>query len=465
VAPPDVERVTLFATHPEALDETIVVVVTTRRPYPRAEVMKNLGVTWTGPVEAKRFGNVMLPKHSLFSAIVTADERTLFYLIGDSFRGNTEERALVTIGKLLARSETGPLAVALAEAPAHAVCVGVDVAQLADAMQRGHPAAIAPLLKAHTGVFTADLEPAGLKARLVLTFPHAAAARQAVPSVEKVIESLAAQVDREAKSEAGRGEAGAAFTVFFRWLSWTLTTAKVTAEGNTVVASVTAPVDEMIARVMTKLPRSIEASAAAARVSNNLKQIALAMHAYHDSYGRFPQNVTTPDGKPLLSWRVHLLPFIEQGPLAQQVRMNEPWDSPANKALLERMPDTFAMPGRSAPRGETYFRTFVGPRNVRGDHRPLHIDGFPNGTRITEIFDGTSNTIMVAEAGESVPWTKPDDLPYDGKLPLPKLGSDDRDRFWVAMCDGSVRQVRKSDNERNIRAMITIAGGEVVTGD
>lgn len=465
VAPADIERLTMFATHPEAINESLVVVLTTRRPYPRSELLKNLGVTWRGPVQAKRNGNVLLLERGPFSAVVLADDRTLFYLVGERFGQRDDNRALVTIGKLLARSQKGPLSAALVQAPNHAVCVGLDVGQLADAMRGGHPSAIAPLVKARTAVFTADLAPTGLKAQLALHFPDEASAKQAVPALEKLIESLAADIDREGKSEAGRGEAGAAFTIFFRWLSWTLSTVTVKAEGNAVVATLNAPVDEVIVKVMAKLPKSIEASAAAVRASNNLKQIALAMHSYHDVTGRFPGNVLAPNGTPLLSWRVQLLPFLEQGPLAQQVRMNESWDSPTNKALLDRMPDVFALPGRSAPRGETYFRTFALPRGAAFQLRPFHSDGDPWGTRITQITDGTSNTFMFVEAGESVPWTKPNDLPYDGKLPLPKLGPTESDRFWVAYCDGSVRQVPKKDNEQNIRAMITTSGGEIVNWD
>src|SRR5207249_2796575 len=72
---------------------------------------------------------------------------------------------------------------------------------------------------------------------------------------------------------------------------------------------------------------------------NNLKQIGLAMHNYHDTYRHFPpQALTDKNGKPLLSWRVAVLPFIEQDNLYRQFKLDEPWDSEHNRKLLERMP-------------------------------------------------------------------------------------------------------------------------------
>ena len=76
------------------------------------------------------------------------------------------------------------------------------------------------------------------------------------------------------------------------------------------------------------------------------------MHNYHDTYGTFPPAATT-DGadKPLLSWRVAILPFLEQQPLYEQFHLDEPWDSPHNKTLIEQMPQVYAIPG--SPTKET----------------------------------------------------------------------------------------------------------------
>src|SRR5688572_16654787 len=79
-----------------------------------------------------------------------------------------------------------------------------------------------------------------------------------------------------------------------------------------------------------------------AAAENNLKQIGLAFHSYHDTTGRLPNNIYAKDGTPLLSWRVHLLPFIEETPVYQRLKLDEPWDSDTNKKMIEHMPKLYA---------------------------------------------------------------------------------------------------------------------------
>jgi hypothetical protein len=211
----------------------------------------------------------------------------------------------------------------------------------------------------------------------------------------------------------------------------------------------------------------------------NLAQIALAMHAYTDTYRQLPasanvdinvrgqfgnplltgEQLAKAKGKfqgktlPLLSWRVAILPFIEEGALYKQFKLDEPWDSEHNKKLLEKMPKVYAAVTGKAKPGMTYYQVFVGK------------DAPFNGTigpRFPASFtDGTSNTFLVAEAGEAVPWTKPQDIPFDGKA-VPKLGGQFADGFHVAMADGTVRFVPRGADEKAIRAAITPSGGEAV---
>ena len=81
------------------------------------------------------------------------------------------------------------------------------------------------------------------------------------------------------------------------------------------------------------------------QIANNLKQVGLAMYNYREAHGRFPAPaIQGPDGKPLLSWRVAILPYLSENELYQSFKLDEPWDSPHNKPLLERMPQLFAPP-------------------------------------------------------------------------------------------------------------------------
>jgi hypothetical protein len=205
---------------------------------------------------------------------------------------------------------------------------------------------------------------------------------------------------------------------------------------------------------------------AAARIqsSNNLKQIVLAMHNHESAFGKLPSAaVCDKSGKKLLSWRVAILPYIEQENLYKQFHLDEPWDSEHNKTLIEKMPKTYADPraGGAAKPGETYYKVFVG-KNAAFQ--------WDKGASLLGMADGSSNTIMVAAGGDPVTWTKPDDFecdPTDTKNPLPDL-SKPFDRLLLAMCDGSVRQIDLSklkDAEKKLRAAITPAGGEDVLLD
>jgi uncharacterized protein (TIGR03067 family) len=193
---------------------------------------------------------------------------------------------------------------------------------------------------------------------------------------------------------------------------------------------------------------------------NNLKQLALAMHSYHDTYNGLPkQAILSKDGKPLLSWRVAILPFIEQNNLYQQFKLDEPWDSPTNKKLLAKMPELYA-PVRGKPKVPytTYYQVFTGPTTM--------FEMGKKAIRLPDVLDGTSNTAMIVEAGEPVPWTKPEDLPFDPKKKeLPKLGGQFPDGFWIAWGDGSVRWAGRGFDERTMHAVITRNGGEVIDPD
>ncbi len=201
-----------------------------------------------------------------------------------------------------------------------------------------------------------------------------------------------------------------------------------------------------------------------AREQNNLRQLAIAMHNFASTYDdRLPAPaIYGKDGKALLSWRVALLPYVEQAPLYNQFRLDEPWDSAHNKKLLAKMPAVFSPPpGAKARPGHTFYRVFTGRSTVFPEPDVKAFKGPSLGLSINRLPDGTSNTLMIVEAGESVSWTKPEELPYDDKKALPKLGALPN-RFVAAFADGSVVTFDKKIPERLLRLLITADDGQPV---
>ncbi len=230
----------------------------------------------------------------------------------------------------------------------------------------------------------------------------------------------------------------------------------------------------------------------------NLRTLALAMHAYAEKHGHLPAPaIYGKDGKALLSWRVALLPYLDQGNLYKLFHLSESWDSPHNRKLLETyVPKVYAPPGRAYAPLRTYYQVFVSParggtnmekgmggalfvpkiEEAKRDAVPAPADPkrlwLPGGieaafvkrwyTRFPAHFpDGTANTILIVEAGNAVPWTKPEDLHYAADEPLPELGGLFRDFFQAAFASRDVYTLTKKYDEATLRAAITANGGEV----
>jgi hypothetical protein len=186
--------------------------------------------------------------------------------------------------------------------------------------------------------------------------------------------------------------------------------------------------------------------------ANNLKQIGLAWHNYESAYGNFPSNALNKEMKPLLSWRVQILPFIEENELYKQFKMDEPWDSEHNKKLIDKMPKLYAPVRGKADSGMTFYQSFVGKNALIKPGQMLTLAAIP---------DGTSNTFMVAESAKGVIWTKPDDLPFDGKE-VPALGGMFDGKFHAVLCDGSVGLFKKGLNAETLGRLIDPADGNVI---
>ena len=233
--------------------------------------------------------------------------------------------------------------------------------------------------------------------------------------------------------------------------------------------SVGAAAPAVIAVGVALLLPAVQQARTAARRSqdkNNLKQIGLAMHNFHDTYNSFPAAASVDaKGKKLLSWRVHILPFVEASPLYEQFHFDEPWDSEHNKTLLEKMPAVYASPHdpELAAKGKT---RYVGARGkgTMFDGEGKTEGKVAKGVRVRDFLDGTSNSIMILEAtpDAAVIWTKPDDLVIDFKNPLKSLSGSGLHGFHALLGDGTVRFINDNINVDVMKALLTINGGETV---
>jgi hypothetical protein len=197
---------------------------------------------------------------------------------------------------------------------------------------------------------------------------------------------------------------------------------------------------------------------ARAKTIHNLKFIAWAMHMFTKrNGGQLPAAAIQEGDKKLLSWRVAILPYLEEVALYQRFHLDEPWDSPHNQALLKKTPPVYApVAAKDTTPYATYYQGYVGPGAL--------FDG-DEGTRIADVVEAVRPRLLVVEAARAVPWTKPEDLPYDPGRPLPKLGGQFDDGFYAAFADGSVRFLSREVAPETIHALVRRGDGEAMTGD
>ncbi len=202
--------------------------------------------------------------------------------------------------------------------------------------------------------------------------------------------------------------------------------------------------------------QKVREAAARTQSQNNLKQMGIAMHNYNAvNNSHLPAAaICDKNGRPLLSWRVAILPYFGEQGLYNRFKLDEPWDGPHNKQLLAFMPKIYGLPGdQQTPPDHTHYQVFVGG-GAAFDLR--------QGASLPRDFtDGTSNTILIAEAAKAVPWTQPVDITFNPNQPMiPLMGSYFKSGFHVAMVDGSVRTVTAGVTEPTFKAAITRNGGE-----
>jgi prepilin-type processing-associated H-X9-DG protein len=197
---------------------------------------------------------------------------------------------------------------------------------------------------------------------------------------------------------------------------------------------------------------------------NNLKQIGLGLQSYSDAYGCFPPAYLADDnGRPMHSWRVLILPFIEERALYKLYDFSEPWNGPHNRLLARRMPPCYCCGSDGSPGGGTSsYLAVVGAETAWPGNQ---------GATFPMFKDGTSNTVAVVEAAASgINWMEPRDLPFDalskGVNPAVRLGISSRhgDGANCVFCDGHTDYLLNAATPATLRALATCAGGEVTAG-
>ena len=262
-----------------------------------------------------------------------------------------------------------------------------------------------------------------------------------------------------------------------------LAKAEVTVEG--AAATLTAEMEGGVALVAVPLllpaVQSAREAARRAQSQNNLKQIGLALHNYHDTYGHFPPAVIVEDGVPR-SWRVEILPFLDQQALWEKYDKTKPWDDPANAEVVNTVVPPYKHPSDDRNPADGAFTSYFAVVAKNPDARAGRHGGptlwkpeapaTEGGFGLRDIFDGTANTLMVVEAKRDVPWAKPEDLTYDAAadpagadgLDVP-VGGFTPGGANVALADGSVRFLADSLDPGVFRALLTRRGGEIVDRD
>ena len=234
--------------------------------------------------------------------------------------------------------------------------------------------------------------------------------------------------------------------------------AKVQTEGAIVSVKTSIKSEDIPVASIAKAIIQTRLAAERSQSANNLKQIGLAFHNFESTYRQLPgaSKSPNPEHKHPVSWRVMILPFIEQNELYKAYRFDEPWDGPNNSKLLAKMPRIYRHPDAATDSTESNYAILVGDETI-----------FPpnKAPKFAAVTDGLSNTIMIVETKKSIPWTKPEDIEYAKNKPVPSMGGFSESGFNAAYADGSVRFLSKTLDESMLRAIITARGDEVIANN
>jgi hypothetical protein len=453
---------------PEAV--SALVVVTTSKPFDRLALIQALG-----PREKVYGPNLYYFHEELWSGLFIVDDRT--FLMGS-------EDALVRFFERSRRKDpSGPLQAALAEAARkHQLVVGLNPTLLGKAQEAAFlPAPMQKLLTAHCATLSLDLDQ-GIHLEARLDFRTDDQAREGEKglrdSLELARQGLAPAIaemdkvlhDPDKASVADLPENFAALVAlgFLRELDILLKQAPIERQGLAVKLPLTyrklesaqllfmaggiVALGRNASGAFTFVGDKVGGVPGKDPIEEHLKNLAQALDKYHAKHGTYPPPALYDrEGRPVLSWRVALLPYLGEEALYNEFKLDEPWDSLHNKRLLKKLPQALRSPnqrGWGAGRWKTTTQVFAGANTVF------------DGTKGVRKADVAKQTILLAHLTDdnAVYWTKPADVAYTAAKPLPNLFGKYGRAFQVLLNDGTYRTIDKAMEEKTLRALIERSG-------
>ena len=470
---------------PSSLDRVTVVMMPMKKISELPDFVTILA--FNEPFVAEEVRNMYMPK----SEAKQEGTKSYYFDAAQSLSVHFADNKTIVIGDAetlpaflkISGTKTGPLGDAIAANLGKPMIASVNLKQfpMLSEVEANLPPEIKPLLKAERITLAADMDKQ-VTFHVNVTFANESEAKAGDNAMHKAADMARVELNRpreafektlfDKKTRPGRGVDDLVLAVGslgglagINMLDEILAELPLTRDGTNITGQFMLPewatqyVGTLFASAGVALPALQRARSSAAQMqsTNNLKQIALAMHNYADTHGTFPPAaICDKKGKKLLSWRVAILPYIEQDALYRQFKLDEPWDSDHNKKFSVMMVKVFMDPRLPNSTGNTHYKLFVGKET------PFN---WLQSMRITDITDGTSNTIMVVSAGDAVPWAKPDDFEFDLNKPLPDL-TKPFPVLLAAFCDGSVRSInpQMKDFEKIMKIIIGANDGMVAPG-
>ncbi len=450
----DLESLTLVL--PRSVDDDLskygFVVLVTKKPYDKKKMIEKLKRERRSRDDCQEDGD---PKPKKFpDNVMPLETKDFCYIfMGDREIILSHDKAVDMVLKLPIK-ETGPHLTTLKKAASgdylavlgYHPAAGVEESIPAEVVEELKPF-MSAILPAH-GEATLTMKK-GIEVETIWTYANADKAKEGEKAINNAFQYFNESITDAVKDRHGKIAVGQLAMQFFTHLKGV----KPKVEGKTVRVSFAMPIQKP-EQMGKQIQEEIVYIAPRLESAQNLKNILVGFHNYESAQGR-PLTAAICDnkGKPLLSWRVAILPYIEQDNLYNQFKLDEPWDSEHNIKLSKIACRTYIMPGVDDKHSMTRYRLFVGKGAMMTYDKAAH--------GLTTIPDGSSNTAAVFESADPVIWTKPDEMEFDPKKITTKmLYFDAKGKTNISFFDGSVALIEKKTLDRSLVNWIAPADGE-----